>query len=187
MIKYILTMAMFCSIIEASSYYSKANEAMNGKIGEKERIITIPNCPYERCKGTNMSGSSKVKVVLKNYGLAISYYLESIEKENNSKAAEELLSFLSKQINYKEKEPSKLLVKMFKKTTGLSLNNYKNIVKTTILFLIKKNKCSGYYWLKEYSKGFVYKVNDNKHIKEKLKLGKQICEKDNSSFFSIMF
>ena len=180
--KYLLIL-LFSLSLSASSFYQQGLDYLNGKIGAKEITITVKNCPYERCND-GRTGVSTQKVKLINNGLAIAMFSKAIKEEQSIKAAEKMLIILSKQADYKNKKMDPILEKRLLKKYGLSKEQYISLVKQAIHFLIKKNKCSGYYWLKEFGNGFVY--DNDKYVFKNIKDASSICEKDNDNFYKML-
>lgn len=183
--RYLVALTMIISIVSADSLFEKANRVMIGEESPIIKEITVNNCPYDRCTNKK-KGFSKIKVTLSNQSKAIALYLESMRTEGEYRSAMAILSFLSKQIDYTASKPNKFLLKQLKKNIGLDQASYANIVKEAISFLLKQERCVGFYWLAKYSKsGFVYE--NTAGIPELLEKGKSVCESSEDSLYSLIY
>lgn len=180
-----ISILVLVSVINAQSLYKEAKDVMAGKKSATVKTLIVQNCPYERCTD-QVEGTSEVKLTVKNEGMAIALYLESMRIDGEYRSAEDILSFMSGQLDYLELKPNKFLLKNFKKKTGMSVLQYSNVVKESISFLVKEKKCSGFYWLSRFSKkGFVYKNKEG--VADKLYEGQEVCAKEPQSLYSISY
>ena len=153
--KYIkLTSIILTSIVVASSLLHAENESIDrdkylldsnyingmmylkGKKGVSTIIKEITNCPYSKCISSDVSegdisGTIKIQIDKPNYIKAVEELTKSVEK-GNFLAAEKLITFLIKRIDYKSKYPDKFILEMLKNDTNLNLSEYKNLVKKTV-------------------------------------------------------
>jgi len=169
----------------AESIYDKAMSVMAGERDVVVKTIKINNCPYERCSDRTKN-LSEVKINLSNKGKGLALFVESLRIEKDEKSALAIIMFLSKQIDYKSSAPNAFLVKKMKKDIGISIDDYSNLIKEAISFLISKKNCAGYYWLYKFSEnGFIYKKDD--FFVTKLEEGKAVCEKGETTMYSISY
>ena len=106
---------------------------LEGKKGINTIIKEISNCPYERCRKSDVSnqeiaGTVKIEVDKPDYKKAVEFLTKSVEK-GNFLAADKLVQFLIKRIDFKSKYPDKFILELLKDDTGLSYDDYKKLLK----------------------------------------------------------
>jgi hypothetical protein len=103
----------------------------------------ISNCPYDKCKMADIDqtqfGTKNIEIKKPDFKKAIE--LLSISSESgNPLAAEKLLDFLTKRVDYKSKKQNGYLVKKLKEDTGLNIQEYIVLVNKTVKEGIKTHK-----------------------------------------------
>jgi len=149
------TLFLILTSILSASNYDQAILILDGKKDVIKKDIIVKNCPYERCDD-GRKGFAKKTIIKTDKGKAFHLLLQEMNNGDKKElAALKILSLLSKSLNYKSQNPSDFLLKILKKDYDIGKDGYKKIIKKAINILKDKNYCSGYYWEREFSKGFV--------------------------------
>lgn len=161
---------------------------LNGKRGEIELTKQIANCPYAKCRKSNVNKNNPlnlvtIKVDKPNYKKAVALlYLSA--KKGNLLAGDKLISFLVKRVNYKNYEPDKYLLKLLKKDTGLNFKEYKQMLVKIINIGSSSKSCIANYMKGELlNNGYLnQKINKSK-AKIFYKKAVNYCPKNNIYYF----
>lgn len=133
---------------------------LEGKKGINTIIKEISNCPYERCRKSDVSnqeiaGTVKIEVDKPDYKKAVEYLSKSVDK-GNFLAADKLVLFLVKRIDYKSKYPDKFILDILKEDTGLSFEDYKQVLKkATTVGSTSKGCIAPYYYAEFIANGYL--------------------------------
>lgn len=162
---------------------------LNGEKGVSTIIKEISNCPYDKCRSSDVSteqisGTVKISVEKPDYKEAVKYLSLSVDG-GNFLAADKLLSFLIKRIDYKSKYPDEFILKMLKDDTNLTYEEYKTLVKKTAEVGTNSKGCaSPYYYAEFFEYGYLDFLTSKEFSNEFYLKAYENCPKD--SFYSIM-
>lgn len=162
---------------------------LEGKKGISTIIKEISNCPYEMCRKSDVSnqeiaGTVKIEVDKPDYKKAVEFLTKSVEK-GNFLAADKLVLFLVKRIDYKSKYPDKFILELLKDDTGLSYDDYKKLLKkATTVGSDSKGCASPYYYAEFIANGYLEFPKIESESQEYYKISNQNCPKD--SFFHML-
>lgn len=162
---------------------------LEGKKGLNTIIKEISNCPYEKCRKSDVSdeqiaGAVKIEVSKPDYKKAIEYLSKSIEK-GNFLASDKLVNFLIKRIDYKSKYPDKFIIELLTQETGLSLDEYKKLIGNAVEVGSKSKGCASAYYYGEFAlNGYLDFPKLDSLAKEHFNIAKNNCPKD--SFFYML-
>lgn len=162
---------------------------LEGKKGINTIIKEISNCPYERCRKSDVSnqeiaGTVKIEVDKPDYKKAVEFLTKSVEK-GNFLAADKLVLFLIKRIDFKSKYPDKFILELLKDDTGLSYDDYKKLLKkATTVGSTSKGCIAPYYYAEFIANGYLdFPKIENDSIKF-YSIAAQNCPKD--SFYYML-
>lgn len=157
---------------------------IEGKKGYDVLLKEVSNCPYDKCKLEDVEqtkfGTKQIEIKKPDYKKAINLLSKSSEG-GNPLAAEKLLKFLTKRINYKSKKPNGYLLKLLKDETSLNFIQYKRLISKTLNEGLKTNKScfSEYLFAEIHEKGILgYKKELNTSI-EYYNRASKICPTNN--------
>jgi hypothetical protein len=162
---------------------------LEGKKGINTIIKEISNCPYEKCRKSDVSdsaiaGTVKIEVDKPDFKKAIEYLSQSVE-DGNFLAADKLVLFLIKRIDYKSKYPDQFILDLLKEDTGLSFEQYKQLIKKAVTVGSNSKGCaSSYYYGDFILNGYFDFPAIKEQAKEYFEIAKSNCPKDN--FFYMM-
>jgi cytochrome b561 len=157
---------------------------IEGEKGFDVLVKEVSNCPYDKCKLEDIDqtqfGTKKIEIKKPDFEKAIILLTKSSET-GNPLASEKLLTFLTKRIDYKSKKPNGYLVKQLKDDTGLSLNQFKNVINKTVKEGIKTGKsCFSEYLAAEMNeKGILGNSVNTTNAIEHYKKATEICPSNN--------
>lgn len=156
---------------------------LEGKKGLNTIVKEISNCPYEKCRKSdvtedNILSTIKIEVSKPDYKKAI----ESLEKSmlsGNFLAADKLVEFLIKRVNYKSNYPDEYVIQLLKNDTGLTFEQYKHLLLKSIEVGASSKGCSSSFNGAEiYEKGYMSVEKDLNKSKILYSKASQNCIKN---------
>ena len=171
------------------SNYTNGMMYLDGKKGLSTILKEISNCPYSKCSDSDVSegevkGTVQIAIEKLDYKKAVEELSKSVKK-GNFLAADKLILFLIKRIDYKSKYPNKYVLEMLKNDTNLSFEDYKEIMKTAITVGSNSKGCAAPYYQGDF---FEYGYLDFPKSKEEAlkyyKIAYKNCRED--SYFSTL-
>jgi len=162
---------------------------LEGEKGADILTKEISNCPYDKCHLADVDlqafGTTKIEIVKPDFKKAIK--LLTISSENgNTLAADRLLQFLVKRVDYKSKSPNGYLIKQLEEETSLTFNDFINLVHKIATNGSKTNKaCFSEYLLGEmYEYGILNNKKDLLIAKKHYNNASKICS--NASLYKLL-
>ena len=109
---------------------------LNGQKGVNTILKEISNCPYEKCRKSDVSQDQVLSTIVisidkPDYKSGVKSLYKSVQK-GNFLAADKLVDFLIKRVNYKSNYPDEYILELLNKDVGLSYTEYKEMIKKTI-------------------------------------------------------
>lgn len=133
---------------------------LEGKKGLNTVIKEISNCPYEKCRKSDITADNilstiKIEVHKPDYKKAVQSLEQSMLK-GNFLAADKLVDFLIKRVNYKSAQPDEFILKLLKDDTGLTYDDYKRLLLQSVDVGFKSKGCtSSFNGAEIYEQGFM--------------------------------
>ena len=162
---------------------------LKGEKGVKNIIKQINNCPYAKCRKSDVSEDNilatiEIKVQKPNYKIAIRKLHKAV-KNGNFLAADKLTSFLIKNLNYKSKTPNEYLLKLMYRDLGLDYRAYKSMLRDGLEIGSRSKGCvSAYVYGQVYKNGYLGIAKDSKKAMKLFVKTSENCPKDN--FYSLL-
>lgn len=153
---------------------------LDGKKGLNTILKEISNCPYEKCRKSDISDDNvlrtiKIEVGKPDYKIAVQK-LSTATKNGNFLAADKLVDFLIKRVNYKSLSPDKYILELLNEEVGIDYSKYKEIMINAITVGSSSKGCtSSYIGAEIYEKGFMNVNIDQSKANELYKKASENC------------
>lgn len=144
---------------------------LEGKKGLNSVLKQIDNCPYEKCRKSDLNSDEvlktiEIEITQPNYTKAIESLYKAVKK-GNFLAADKLTTFLIKRIDYKSYTPNEYLLARLKEDTGLDYKEYKTILNDSLKVGVEGKGCvTNYIYGEAYKDGYLeLKKSEELYIK----------------------
>lgn len=169
--------------------YNKGVMYLRGAEGVKTLLKEIANCPYEKCRKSDVTNDDVLRTVTieikkPDYKEAVKL-LNTSSNNGNFLAADKLVDFLITRVDYKNTIPDPYIIEILDRDLGLNYEQYKTMLLNGFKVGSSSKGCSSsYLYAESYEKGYLGLNKDNKRAKELYSIASDNCPSDN--FYSIL-
>lgn len=110
---------------------------LEGKKGVNKILKEINNCPYDTCKKSNITGADvtgkiTIEIAKPDYKKALEHLEKSVDNYNFL-AADKIVAFLIRRLDYKSKYGNEYLEELLKEETGLNREDYMRVLRKSFI------------------------------------------------------
>lgn len=169
--------------------YNKGVMYLKGAEGVKTLLKEIANCPYEKCRKSDVTNDDVLRTVTieikkPDYKEAVKL-LNTSSNNGNFLAADKLVDFLITRVDYKNSIPDSYILELLDRDLGINYEQYKTMLLNAFKVGSSSKGCSSsYLYAESYEKGYLGLNKDNKRAKELYSIASDNCPSDN--FYSIL-
>ena len=169
--------------------YNKGVLYLKGAEGVKTLLKEIANCPYEKCRKSDVSNDDVLRTVTieikkPDYKEAVNFLYASTKK-GNFLAADKLVDFLITRVDYKNSIPDPYIIELLDRDLGLKYDDYKIIISKAIeVGSIGKGCTTTYIGATAYENGYFGFPKNQEKAKSLYKKSSENCPNDN--YYSIL-
>lgn len=162
------------------SNYIEGMLYLDGKKGLNVILKEISNCPYEKCRKSDVSEDNilstiTIEVHKPDYKKAVQK-LHEASKNGNFLAADKMVEFLIKRVTYKSSNPDEYILEMLKEDLDIDYSKYKEIMSVAIETGTKSKGCSSSFIGGEiYEKGYMGMKKETNKAKNFYKTAIEYC------------
>lgn len=169
--------------------YIRGMMYLKGLAGVETVLKEITNCPYEKCRKSDVSNDQILRTVTieikkPDYKEAVNSLFIST-KNGNFLAADKLVDFLITRVDYKNSTPDPYILELLEKDLGLNYQQYKNIIIKAIEVGASGKGCtSTFIGGESYEKGYFGLEKNQEKSKILYKKASENCPSEN--YYSIL-